>query len=184
MAWCEARGCRLPVRPARPDAGDDPEGGARRPRPGRQRRCCAERTGKAARLFRDFGLPEHVDLLVADRWRSCHGQEPSTSCPTVPIRVSSVTSLGREKIDARSASTKICYVRHRGEMENRIKECQARPVRRPHVDLAIHAGQRNSRLWFAVDGLSVLLLSDRCARIRTLRHTQFADASTCGTIRS
>ena len=60
-----------------------------------------------------------------------------------------VTSLGREKIDARGLYEDLYCAR--GEMENRIKEWPARPVRRPHV-VGDHAGQPTAPV-VRVDGL-------------------------------
>jgi hypothetical protein len=85
-----------------------------------------------------------------------------------------VTSLTREEHEARHLYEKLYCAR--GEMENRIKECQ--------LDLyadrtSAHTMRANQlRLWFA--SMSYVLI---CALRRIgLKHTQFASAS-CGTIR-
>jgi hypothetical protein len=85
-----------------------------------------------------------------------------------------VTSLGSATCDAcRLYETVYCA---RGEMENRIKECQLDLFADRTSAATMKANQL--RLWFA--SMAYVLL---CALRRLgLRHTQFADA-TCGTIR-
>jgi hypothetical protein len=85
-----------------------------------------------------------------------------------------VTSLKPSAIDGRRLyETVYCA---RGEMENRIKECQLDLFADRTSAATMKANQL--RLWFA--SMAYVLL---CAlRRRGLRHTQFADA-TCGTIR-
>ena len=85
-----------------------------------------------------------------------------------------VTSLTREEHEARHLYEKVYCAR--GEMENRIKECQ--------LDLyadrtSAHTMRANQlRLWFASIGYVLI-----CALRRiVLKHTQFASAS-CSTIR-
>ena len=85
-----------------------------------------------------------------------------------------VTSLGREEHEARHLYEKLYCAR--GDMENRIKECQ--------LDLYADRTSANTmranqlRLWFA--SMAYVLI---CALRRIgLAHTQFARAS-CGTIR-
>ena len=85
-----------------------------------------------------------------------------------------VTSLGREKIDARGLYEDLYCAR--GEMENRIKECQLDLFADRTSSATMQANQL--RLWFA--SMAYVLLSE--LRRIALRHTQFADA-TCGTIR-
>ena len=117
-----------------------------------------------------FRLPDR-DLLEPTRgglWA-----RPST-CPTVPIPRFVVTSLGREKIDARGLYEDLYCAR--GEMENRIKECQLDLFADRTSSATMQANQL--RLWFA--SMAYVLLSE--LRRIALRHTQFADA-TCGTIR-
>ena len=85
-----------------------------------------------------------------------------------------MTSLSRREAEARHLYEKIYCAR--GEMENRIKECQ--------LDLfadrtSAHTMRANQlRLWFA--SMTYVLLA--ALRRIGLRHTQFANA-TCGTIR-
>ena len=83
-----------------------------------------------------------------------------------------VTSLGREKIDARGLYEDLYCAR--GEMENRIKECQLDLFADRTSSATMQANQL--RLWFA--SMAYVLLSE--LRRIALRHTQFADA-TCGT---
>jgi len=85
-----------------------------------------------------------------------------------------VTSLDREAAEARYLYEKIYCAR--GEMENRIKECQLDLFADRTSARTMRANQL--RLWFA--SMAYVLL---CALRRiALRHTQFAEA-TCGTIR-
>ena len=85
-----------------------------------------------------------------------------------------VTRLGREKIDARGLYEDLYCAR--GEMENRIKECQLDLFADRTSSATMQANQL--RLWFS--SMAYVLLSE--LRRIALRHTQFADA-TCGTIR-
>jgi hypothetical protein len=85
-----------------------------------------------------------------------------------------VTSLRPAEADARFLYERVYCAR--GEMENRIKECQLDLF----ADRASAASMRANqlRLWFAA--MAYVLL---CARYRIgLAHTQFAEA-TCGTLR-
>ena len=85
-----------------------------------------------------------------------------------------VTSLKREEADARSLYERIYCAR--GEMENRIKECQLDLFAGRASAASMRANQL--RLWFA--SMAYVLL---CALRRIgLAHTQFAEA-TCGTLR-
>src|SRR5258705_13447985 len=103
------------------------------------------------------------------------GSSPRRSGPQAkPIRGLSSTSLAPEEHEARHLYEKLYCPR--GEMENRIKECQ--------LDLyadrtSAHTMRANQlRLWFA--SMAYVLI---CALRRIgLKHTQFARAS-CGTIR-
>ena len=86
-----------------------------------------------------------------------------------------VTSLKPAEVDARHLYETIYCAR--GEMENRIKECQLDLFADRTSAATMRANQL--RLWFA--SMAYVLL---CALRRIgLAHTQFADA-TCGTIRS
>ena len=85
-----------------------------------------------------------------------------------------MTSLTREEHEARHLYEKIYCAR--GEMENRIKECQLDLYADRTSAYTMRANQL--RLWFA--SMSYVLI---CALRRIgLKHTQFASAS-CGTIR-
>ena len=74
-------------------------------------------TGKAARLFRDFAYQTETSW---SRPRRVVGKAEHLPDGANPRFV--VTSLGREKIDARGLYEDLYCAR--GEMENRIKECQ------------------------------------------------------------
>jgi hypothetical protein len=85
-----------------------------------------------------------------------------------------VTSLSRAEHQARHLYEKVYCAR--GEMENRIKECQLDLFADRTSAATMRANQL--RLWFAA--LAYVLV---CALRRlALQHTQFASA-TCGTIR-
>ena len=125
-------------------------------------------TGKAARLFRDFAYQTETSW---SRPRRVVGKAEHLPDGANPRFV--VTSLGREKIDARGLYEDLYCAR--GEMENRIKECQLDLFGRPHV-VGDHAGQPTAPV-VRVDGLRA---AQRLRRIAL--NAQFADA-TCGTIR-
>jgi hypothetical protein len=132
-------------------------------------RAEAERTGTSARRFKDF------TWSTRDSWsrpRRVVGKAEWTRGESNPRFV--VTSLSSKEAAARYLYEKIYCAR--GEMENRIKECQ--------LDLfadrtSAHTMRANQlRLWFA--SMAYVLL---CALRRIgLQQTQFADA-TCGSIR-
>ena len=85
-----------------------------------------------------------------------------------------VTSLPAEEVAARRLYEDVYCAR--GEMENRIKECQLDLFADRTSAATMRANQL--RLWFASTAYVLL-----CALRRIgLAHTQFADA-TCGTIR-
>ena len=85
-----------------------------------------------------------------------------------------VTSLSQAETDARGLYEKVYCAR--GDMENRIKECQGDLFADRTSAATMRANQL--RLWFA--SMAYVLL---CALRRIgLAHTQFAEA-TCGTIR-
>ena len=85
-----------------------------------------------------------------------------------------VTSLKPAEVDGRHLYEKVYCAR--GEMENRIKECQLDLFADRTSAATMRANQL--RLWFA--SMAYVLL---CALRRIgLAHTQFAEA-TCGTIR-
>ena len=129
----------------------------------------SRRTGKPARRFKDFSWS------TLDSWsrvRRVVAKAEWTGGEANPRFV--VTSLGRAEAEARYLYEKVYCAR--GEMENRIKECQ--------LDLYADRTSANTmranqlRLWFA--SMAYVLL---CALRRiALKHTQFAEA-TSGTIR-
>jgi hypothetical protein len=127
------------------------------------------RTGRAARRFKDFMWS------TLDSW-SCHrrviGKAEVTRGEANPRFV--VTSL-RSREAAAQHLYQVIYCA-RGEMENRIKECQLDLFADRTSAATMRANQL--RLWFAA--MAYVLL---CALRRIgLAHTQFA-AATCGTIR-
>ena len=129
----------------------------------------SQRTGQPARRFKDFAW------RTRDSWsreRRVIAKAEWTKGEANPRFI--VTSLTREEHQARHLYEKLYCAR--GEMENRIKECQ--------LDLyadrtSAHTMRANQlRLWFA--SIAYVLV---CALRRIgLAHTQFAKAS-CGTIR-
>jgi hypothetical protein len=129
----------------------------------------SQRSGKPARRFKDF------TWRTRKSWsgeRRVVAKAEWTGGAANPRFV--VTSLAPEEHEARHLYEKLYCAR--GEMENRIKECQ--------LDLyadrtSAHTMRANQlRLWFA--SMAYVLI---CALRRIgLKHTQFARAS-CGTIR-
>jgi hypothetical protein len=164
MAWCENNGVDFLfglAKNARLNAEIETELAAAQEQ--------SQRTGKPARRFKDF------TWRTLKSW-SCERRVVAkaewTGGKANPRFV--VTSLGREVHEARHLYEKLYCAR--GEMENRIKECQ--------LDLyadrtSAHTMRANQlRLWFA--SMAYVLV---CALRRIgLKHTQFARAS-CGTIR-
>ena len=127
------------------------------------------RTGKSARCFKDFMWS------TLDSW-SCHqrviGKAEVTGGEANPRFV--VTSLKPAEVGGQYLYERIYCAR--GEMENRIKECQLDLFADRTSTATMRANQL--RLWFA--SMAYVLL---CALRRIgLAHTQFAQA-TCGTIR-
>ena len=129
----------------------------------------SEATGKPARRFKDFIWRT---LKSWGRERRGVGKAEWTQGEANPRFV--VTSLKAKETEARHLYEKIYCAR--GEMENRIKECQ--------LDLFADRTSANTmranqlRLWFA--SMAYVLVS--ALRRIGLRHTEFADA-TCGSIR-
>ncbi len=127
------------------------------------------RTGKPARHFRDF-------MWTTQKSWSCRrrvvGKAEWTKGEANPRFV--VTSLGSDECGARYLyETLYCA---RGDMENRIKECQMDLFADRTSSATMRANQL--RLWFA--SMAYVLI---CALRRIgLAHTKFAKAS-CGTIR-
>ena len=127
------------------------------------------RSGRPARRFRDFMWS------TLDSWsrnRRVVGKAEVTGGDANPRFV--VTSLKSTEIAAQHLYEAIYCAR--GEMENRIKECQLDLFADRTSAATMRANQL--RLWFA--SMAYVLL---CALRRIgLAHSQFADA-TCGTIR-
>jgi hypothetical protein len=126
-------------------------------------------TGKPARRFKDF---RWSTLDSWSRERRVVAKAEWTQGEANPRFV--VSSLGRKEVGARYLYETIYCAR--GEMENRIKECQLDLFADRTSAATMRANQL--RLWFAA--MAYVLL---CALRRIgLAHTQFA-AATCGTIR-
>ena len=129
----------------------------------------AERRGKPARRFKDF---RWSTLDSWSRMRRVVGKAEWTRGEANPRFV--VTSLTPAEIDARRLYEGIYCAR--GEMENRLKECQLDLFADRTSAATMAANQL--RLWFS--GFAYVLM---CGLRRIgLAHTQFAQA-TCGTIR-
>ncbi|HMZ02799.1 MAG TPA: IS1380 family transposase [Burkholderiaceae bacterium] len=164
MAWCEAN--RV----------DYVFGLARNPRleaeiapDMKQARAMAERTGRPARRFKDF---RWSTLDSWSRTRRVIGKAEWTQGEGNPRFI--VTSLMPAAIDGRRLYEVIYCAR--GEMENRIKECQLDLFADRTSATTMRANQL--RLWLA--SFAYVLVSG--LRRIGLAHTQFANA-TCGTIR-
>jgi DDE family transposase len=126
-------------------------------------------TGKPARRFRDFSW---CTLESWSRYRRVIGKAEWTGGDANPRFV--VTSLKRAEIGARHLYEAVYCAR--GEMENRIKECQLELFADRTSAATMRANQL--RLWFA--SMAYVLIA--ALRRIGLAHTQFAQA-TCGTIR-
>jgi len=129
----------------------------------------AAATGQAARRFKDFIWTTRKSW---SRRRRVVAKAEWTRGKANPRFV--VTSLSREDYDARTLYEDIYCAR--GDMENRIKECQADLFADRTSAATMRANQL--RLWFA--SMAYVLL-DALRRIG-LKHTRLARA-TCGTIR-
>lgn len=129
----------------------------------------ADQSGKPARSFKD------VRYTTLDSWsrrRRVVAKAEWTGGEANPRFI--VTSLTKAEAAGRFLYERIYCAR--GEMENRIKECQADLFADGTSSATMRANQL--RLWFA--SMAYVLL---CALRRIgLAHTIFADA-TCGTIR-
>jgi len=129
----------------------------------------SQRSGKPARRFKDF------TWQTRDSWsreRRVVAKAEWTEGKANPRFV--VTSLARQEHEARHLYEKVYCAR--GDMENRIKECQLDLFADRTSAKTMRANQL--RLWFA--SMAYVLV---CALRRIgLAHTQFAKAS-CGTIR-
>ena len=134
-----------------------------------QAKAAAQASGRPARCFKDFLWS------TRDSWsrrRRVVAKAEWTQGEANPRFV--VTSLKPKETGARYLYEQVYCAR--GEMENRIKECQADLFADRTSTATMRANQL--RLWFA--SMAYVLM---CALRRIgLRHTQFAEAS-CGTIR-
>src|SRR5215212_1102170 len=129
----------------------------------------AARTGQPARRFRDF---RWSTLDSWSRRRRVVGKAEWTRGEANPRFV--VTSLRPTECDARILYERVYCAR--GDMENRVKECQLDLFAGRTSAATMRANQL--RLWFA--SMAYVLL---CALRRIgLAHTPFAEA-TCGTLR-
>jgi hypothetical protein len=129
----------------------------------------ASRTGKPARRFKDF---RYATLDSWSRRRRVVAKAEWTGGEANPRFV--VTSLTKAEAGARFLYEDLYCAR--GEMENRIKECQGDLFADRTSSATMRANQL--RLWFA--SMAYVLI---CSLRRIgLAHTQFAEA-TCGTIR-
>ncbi len=129
----------------------------------------SRRTGRPARRFKDFQWTTRESW---SRRRRVIAKAEWTRGEANPRFV--VTSLRRDEVKARALYEKIYCAR--GDMENRIKECQADMFSDRTASATMRANQL--RLWCA--SMAYVLL---CALRRIgLRHTRFAKAS-CGSIR-
>ncbi|HVP99500.1 MAG TPA: IS1380 family transposase [Roseiarcus sp.] len=129
----------------------------------------AASTGKPARRYKDF---RYATLDSWSRRRRVIGKAEWTQGEANPRFI--VTSLSQAETNARFLYEKVYCAR--GDMENRIKECQGDLF----ADRTSTATMRSNqlRLWLA--SFAYVLI---CAVRRIgLAHTQFAEA-TCGTIR-
>ena len=129
----------------------------------------SRRTEKPARRFKDFMWTTRESW---SRRRRVVGKAEWTGGAANPRFV--VTSLKRDEVKARYLYEKLYCAR--GDMENRIKECQLDLFADRTSAATMRANQL--RLWFASMAYALL-----CALRRIgLKHTHFARA-TCGTIR-
>jgi Transposase DDE domain group 1 len=129
----------------------------------------SEETGKAARRFKDFMWKTRTSWA---RQRRVVGKAEVTQGGDNPRFV--VTSLSQERADAKALYEELYCAR--GEMENRIKECQLDLFADRTSTATMRANQL--RLWFS--SMAYVLV---CALRRIgLGATQFAKA-TCATIR-
>jgi hypothetical protein len=128
-----------------------------------------ERTGKPARRFNDF---QYRTRNSWSRRRRVIGKAEHLAKGANPRFV--VTSLKRKEIDARTLYERVYCAR--GEMENRIKECQLDLWADRTSAATMKANQL--RRWFSS---FAYVLIEALQRIG-LAHTELANA-TCGTIR-
>ena len=129
----------------------------------------ASATGKPARHFKDF---RYATLDSWSRRRRVVAKAEWTNGEANPRFI--VTSLSKAETSARFLYEKVYCAR--GEMENRIKECQGDLFADRTSSATLGANQL--RLWLASFAYALLCAVRRIG----LAHTQFAEA-TCGTIR-
>jgi Transposase DDE domain group 1 len=129
----------------------------------------ASATGKPARRFKDF---RYATLDSWSRRRRVVAKAEWTKGEANPRFI--VTSLNKAETSARFLYEKVYCAR--GEMENRIKECQGDLFADRTSTATLCANQL--RLWLASFAYALLCAVRRIG----LAHTQFAEA-TCGTIR-
>ena len=112
MAWCETNSAQFPLWPGQEQSAHGRDRG--RTRRGAEQ---SQRTGKSERRS-VTSSGRHARAGAANG-----GSSPRRNGPAAkPIRTLCVTSLGREEHEARHLYEKLYCAR--GEMENRIKECQ------------------------------------------------------------
>ena len=133
----------------------------------------ADTTGQAARRFTEFrwqtleSWSRKRRVIAKAEWMPGRGEKGAN-----PRFI--VTSVKPAQVDARTLYERVYCAR--GEMENRIKECQLDLFADRTSTATLRANQL--RLWFAA--MAYVLM---CALRRIgLAHTQFAEA-TCGTLR-
>ena len=129
----------------------------------------AASTGKPARRYKDF---RYATLDSWSRRRRVVAKAEWTNGEANPRFI--VTSLNKADTSARFLYEKVYCAR--GEMENRIKECQGDLFADRTSTATLCANQL--RLWLASFAYALLCAVRRIG----LAHTQFAEA-TCGTIR-
>ena len=136
--------------------------------------AAAERSGQTERRFADFlwstrdSWSRQRRVVAKAEWMPGRGERSAN-----PRFV--VTSLDASEIDARTLYEKVYCAR--GDMENRIKECQLDLFADRTSAATMRANQL--RLWFA--SMAYVLMS--ALRRRALAQTELARA-TCGTIRT
>jgi hypothetical protein len=160
MAWCETNGVDFLfglAKNARLNAEIETELAAAQEQ--------SQKTGKPARRFKDF---TYRTLESWSRARRVVAKAEWIADKANPRFV--VTSLAREEHEARHLYEKLYCAR--GEMENRIKECQ----------LDLYADRTSAHTMRANQFASMAYVLIAGLRRIGLAHTQFARAS-CGTIR-
>jgi len=164
MAWCEANSVDFVFGLARNDRlVAEIEGQLARAQ------AESQRTGHPARRFKDF---QYTTRKSWSRRRRVVGKAEWTQDEANPRFI--VTSLSRAEVEARPLYEKIYCAR--GDMENRIKECQIDLF----ADRTSAATMRANQLRLWLSSMAYVLL---CALRRIgLSHTRFAKA-TCGSIR-